>query len=351
MLMTRKAAVMYGIDDIRIENLPIPDIGPDDVLVRIRSVGVCGSDIHFYKEGRIGSVVVVPPHILGHECAGEIVGIGANVKNLKIGDKVAIEPGRPCGKCELCLKGKYNLCPEMIFMSAPHPRKLDEGAFVEYSARPAHFCFPLPEHISFDEGAMVEPLAVALQALKQGKISAGQSIAILGCGPIGLAVLIAAKAYGCSPIYMTDIMDYRLNKAKTTGATEVFNVAEEDYTEKINKLTGGRGVDAVIDTTGSEKAYMGAVAIAARGSTIVLVGMSANEMALFNIGSIIDKELFIAGVFRYNNVYQQAVNLISSGIADVKQLISHRLKFENIVEAMDIVAKKRDNVVKVIIDI
>lgn len=348
---TRKAAVMYGINDIRIENLSMPSIGPDDVMIRVKSVGICGSDIHFYKEGKIGAMTVVPPHTLGHECAGEVTAVGANVKHLKIGDRVAVEPGRPCGKCEQCTKGKYNLCPDMIFMSAPHPQKLDEGAFVEYSARPANFCFLLPDHVSFEEGAMAEPLAVALQALKRGRVTAGQSIVILGCGPIAMSILLAAKAFGCGEVYMTDILDYRLLKAEEIGATRAFNIAKEDYIKEIMTKTGGRGVDVVIDTTGNEKAYKAATDIVVRGGMIVLVGMSANEMAPLNIGAILDKELDITSVFRYDNVYQKAVNLIGSGIVDMKKLITHRLPLEEVAEGLEIVAQKKDCAIKVIIEI
>lgn len=349
---TRQAAVMYGIDDIRVERLPMPGpLGPDDVLVNIKSIGVCGSDIHFYKEGKIGAMAVVPPHTLGHECAGLIAATGSNVKNLKVGDRVAVEPGKPCGTCEFCQKGKYNLCPEMIFMSAPHPQKLDEGAFVEYSVRPAGFCFKIPDHVSYEEGAMAEPLAVALQALKRGRVSAGQTMAILGAGPIALTVLLAAKGFGCSDVYMTDVMDYRLDKAIELGATKVFNAAKEDYAAQIKKLTSGRGVDVVIDTTGNEKAYKAASEIVMNGGVIVLVGMSANEMALFNIGAILDKELDVVGVFRYDNVYQKAVNLIASGAVDMKKIITHRLPLAEINEALEIVAQKKDHAIKVIINI
>lgn len=343
---------MYGIDDIRVENICMPaKLEPDDVLVRIKSVGICGSDIHFYKEGKIGTMAVVPPHILGHECSGEIAEAGSNVKHLRVGDRVAVEPGRPCGKCEFCQKGKYNLCPDMIFMSAPHPQKLDEGAFVEYSIRPAGFCFKIPEHVSYDEGAMAEPLAVALQALKRGRVTAGQSMVILGCGPIALSILLTAKAYGCSEIYMTDIVEYRLKKAEELGALKAFNAAGTDYAAEIKKLTGGRGIDIVIDTTGNEKAYKAAVEIAMRGGVIVLVGMCADEMAQFNIGAVLDKELSIASVFRYDNVYRTAVNLLSSGMVDMMKLITHRIPLENIKEGLEIVAQRKDDCIKVVITI
>lgn len=349
---TRKAAVMYGVDDIRVEDIPMPsDMGDDDVLIRVMSVGVCGSDVHFYKEGKIGAMAVVPPHTLGHECAGEIVEVGANVKHLKVGDRVAVEPGKPCGKCEFCQKGKYNLCPDMIFMSAPHPKKLDEGAFVEYSVRPAGFCFKIPEHVTYDEGAMAEPLSVALQALKRGRVTAGQTMAILGCGPIAFSILLAAKAYGVSEIYMTDVVDYRIDKAAELGAAKAYNVAKDDYINEIIKETNGRGVDVVIDTTANDKAYESMTDIVMRGGVIVLVGMRSDEMAQLNVGAIIDKELDVTSVFRYDNVYQKAVNLIASGMVDMNKLITHKKPLEEVVEALEIAAQRKDNCIKVVVNI
>lgn len=333
----RKAAVMTGIDKMNIERIPMPVLSdPDDVLINIKSVGICGSDIHYFKEGKIGTRVVKPPHILGHECAGVIAAVGSNVTSLKIGDRVAVEPSKPCGKCEFCMKGKYNLCTDMLFMAAPHPFKHSEGAFSEYSVRPANFCFKIPDHVTFEEAAMAEPLAVALQALKRGRVSAGQTIAIIGCGPIALCVLLSAKAYGCSTIYMSDVVDYRLDYAMKLGAYKVFNAASVDYVSEILKETEGRGVDVVIDTTGSEKAYPAAVDLVMRGGVIVLVGNGVNRIVPFNVGAVLDKELDVVGVFRYDNIYRKAIDLIASGAVDLKKIITHRYPVEDITEAFSV---------------
>jgi len=346
MLEKRKVAVMHGINDITVEELPIPELINDgDVLVKVRSVGICGSDIHFYKDGRIGAMVLEYPHVLGHECAGEVVKVGTAVNNLKIGDRVAVEPGRPCLKCEFCQKGKYNLCPDMEFMSAP-----TEGAFTEYTVRPAHFCFKLPDNVSYDEGAMCEPLAVALQALKQGQVCGGKSVAIMGCGPIALTTLLACKAYGCTNIYMTDVVDYRLKKAEELGATKAINSAKVDATQEIKALTNGCGVDVVFDATGLDVVYRMVTDIVVRGGFIVLVGMGPKEYSEINIAAIRDNENSLVGVFRYNNVYKQAIDLIAKGLVDMTQIISHNVGLDDIVEAMVMVHDKKDGAIKVVIN-
>ena len=343
----RRAAVMTRLDDVIVTVIPMPELkDPDDVLIKIKSVGVCGSDIHFYKEGHIGPRYITPPHVLGHESAGEVVAVGTDVVNLKVGDRVALEPGRPCGKCEQCIRGKYNLCKDMRFMAASA-----EGAFVEYCVRPAHFCFKLPDSMSFDEGAMLEPLAVALQSLKLGHVKIGDSLAILGAGPIALAILMAARAAGATRIYLTDTIDYRLEKAMEMGATGVFNVTKCDYVKEIKDATGGRGVDAVIETTGSDAVYKTMTDVAMRGGTIALVGMGPQEYAAVNIAALRDNELTLTGVFRYENVYQDAVNLVASGLIDIKQLITHVMPLDDIKEAFETVFQKKDNVIKVVIHI
>lgn len=349
----RKAAVMHGINSITVEKIDMVEPKDDEVLVNIKSVGICGSDIAYYTKGRTGVAEVKPPHILGHECSGEVVKIGQNVKNIKVGDRVAVEPGKPCGKCQLCLEGKYNLCNEMIFMSTPNPNpmKKGEGAFVEYSTRPSEFVFPIPENMTFDEAAMIEPLAVALQALEKGNIKAGKSALILGCGPIGLCILLALKAYGCTDIYMTDIVDYRLKQAKELGATKVFNALEEDYEEIINKLTNGKGIDVVFDTTCNEKAIQSAVNLVAKAGNIVLVGVSTRTDMPFDMVQILKKEITIRSSFRYNNKYPLAIKLVASGLIDIKKIISHKMPIEEISEAMKMVSDKTEGVIKVVLNI
>ena len=349
MITKRKAAIFYGINDIRMEERDIPKMGPDDVVVKVKAVGLCGSDVHFYKEGRIGPYIPQPGHIIGHESAGEIVAVGENVKNRKVGDRVAMEPGTPCGHCDLCKEGKYNLCKDMMFMGHPDPCR--EGAMVEYTVLSAGFTYLLPDTMSFEEGAMMEPLAVAMQALKRGRVKAGDTIAIYGCGPIGLSMLLAAKAFGCAEIYMSDGVQYRLDYAKQFGATKVFSSKDGSFEKGIMEATKGRGVDVVIEAAGSIEAYKHVTNTAKRGGVVVFVGMASEEMFPINVFEITDRELDITSVFRYANVYEQAIRLAGAGLIDMKKLITHRMPLENVAEAMDIAYEKRDNAIKIVLTI
>lgn len=347
MVTKRKAVVFYGVNDVRVEEIDVPKMEPDDVLVKIKAVGVCGSDVHFYKEGRIGPYVPKPGHIIGHESAGEIVAVGANVKDRKVGDRVAIEPGTPCGHCDLCKEGKYNLCREMMFMGHPDPCR--EGAMAEYVVTAAGFTYLLPETMTYEEGAMMEPLAVAMQALKRGRVKAGDTIAIYGCGPIGLSMLLAAKAFGCAEIYMSDRIQYRLDYAKQFGATKVFNAKDGDFEKGVMEATHGRGVDVVIEAAGSTEAYKHVTNTAKRGGVVVFVGMAAEEMFPINVFEITDKELDVTSVFRYANVYEQAIRLAGAGLIDMKKLVTHKMPLSKAGEAMDAAHEKRDNAIKIVL--
>ena len=191
-----QAGVMYGVDDIRVEEVDFPQMKPGDVLIKIKAVGICGSDVHYYKHGRIGSYVVAKPLILGHECAGEIVEVASDVKGFQPGDRVAVEPGYTCRKCVYCKTGRYNLCPDVTFMATPPI----DGAFVEYVAWPADFVYRLPENLTFAHGALMEPLAVGMHAVRRSRLKPGEPIVILGAGTIGLVTILAAKAAGAGEI-------------------------------------------------------------------------------------------------------------------------------------------------------
>lgn len=348
MANTRKAAVFMGKDQMVVKDVPMVDCGDDDVVVNIKAVGVCGSDVHFFKEGRIGPYVPQPGHIIGHESAGVISAVGKNVKHRKVGDRVAIEPGTPCGQCEFCQSGRYNLCLDMMFLGHPDPCR--EGAMAEYVVTKASSTFILPEEMSFAEGAMMEPLAVALMALKRGKVTAGMNVAILGSGPIGLSLLLACKAFGCQAVYMTDIEEARLEFAERLGATKAYN-AKGDYISEILADTHGAGCDVVIEAAGDESAYLTCTKVAKRGGTIVFVGMTAKEEFPINVFDISDKELEITSIFRYANVYQQGINLASSGAIDMNSIITHNFPLDDVVEAIEVAHSKRDNAMKVVLTV
>lgn len=207
---TMKAAIMHNTREIRIETLPVPDISQDEVLIKVMAVGICGSDLHYYTNGRIGNYVVEKPFILGHECAGEIAAVGSSVDQFKVGDRVAVEPGVTCGRCEACKEGRYNLCPDVQFLATPPV----DGAFVQYIKIRQDFVFSIPDSLSYEHAALIEPFSVGIHAAMRTKLQPGSTIAIMGMGPVGLMAVAAAKAFGASTIIVTDLEPLRLNAAK-----------------------------------------------------------------------------------------------------------------------------------------
>lgn len=203
-----KAAVMHNTREIKIETLPVPDINHDEVLIKVMAVGICGSDLHYYTNGRIGNYVVEKPFILGHECAGEIAAVGSSVDQFKVGDRVAVEPGVTCGRCEACKEGRYNLCPDVQFLATPPV----DGAFVQYIKMRQDFVFLIPDSLSYEEAALIEPFSVGIHAAARTKLQPGSTIAIMGMGPVGLMAVAAAKAFGAGTIIVTDLEPLRLDR-------------------------------------------------------------------------------------------------------------------------------------------
>lgn len=224
-----KVAVMEDIGKMNLVERPIPKPQKNEVLVKLEYVGICGSDLHYYEHGRIGDYIVKPPFVLGHEASGIIVEIGENVKNLKLGDRVALEPGKTCGNCEFCKKGLYNLCPDVVFFATPPV----DGVFQEYVAHEAALCFKLPDNMTTLEGALIEPLAVGFHAAIQGDAHLGQTAVVMGAGCIGLVSILALKARGVNNIYVVDIIEKRLEKARELGATGIINGREKMQLRKF----------------------------------------------------------------------------------------------------------------------
>ena len=236
--MLQKSAVMRGTDNMVIKEIPVPEIKDKEVLVSLEYVGICGSDVHYYHNGNCGAykVDLSQDFMLGHECAGTVVEVGKDVENLKPGDRVALEPGITCGKCEFCKSGHYNLCPDVVFLATPPVQGCNE----EFIAFPEDMCFKLPDNVSTKEGALIEPLSVGFYAAEQGAVGTGDTVVILGSGCIGLVTLLACKAHGAGQIIVADLVQARLDKAMELGATAVINSGKEDALEKIKELTGGR---------------------------------------------------------------------------------------------------------------
>lgn len=345
--MTNKAIFMHGTNDMVWKDVEMPVVTEKDVLIKVDIVGICGSDVHYYQHGRIGDFVVDGDFILGHECAGEVVEVGSGVKNLVVGDRVALEPGKTCGKCDACKSGLYNLCPDVEFFATPPYH----GVFTNYVAHPADMCFKLPENVSNLEGALVEPLAVGLHATSKGNVGLGDTVVIFGTGCIGLVTLLASKARGASKIILVDVLENRLKTAQRLGATHIINAREEDVLKKIDEITEGQGAHVVIDTAGAEITVKQTADVVRRGGTIVLVGMTPKDEVEFNFMKLMGKEGELKTIFRYRNLYPVAINAIASGAINVKDIVSHEFDFENTKEAFDFVVNNARDVVKAVIKI
>ncbi len=342
-----RVAIMEGIGKMGFTQRPIPTPKEDEVLVKLEYVGICGSDMHYYETGAIGDFVVEPPFVLGHEPGGTVVEVGSKVTHLKVGDRVALEPGKTCGHCRFCREGKYNLCPDVVFFATPPV----DGVFQEYVAHQADLCFKLPDNVSTLEGALIEPLAVGFHAAIQGDAHLGQKAVVMGAGCIGLVSLMALKARGVQEVYVVDVMDKRLDKALELGATAVINGKKEDVVARLNQLTGGMGTDLAIDTAGSEFTVRQAIMAAAKGSTIVLVGYSRTGEMNMPTDFILNKELTLKSVFRYRHIYPIAIEAVASGKVNLKGIVSNIFPLSDIQNAMDESIRNKADIVKSVIKI
>lgn len=342
-----RVAIMEGIGKMGFTQRPIPTPKEDEVLVKLEYVGICGSDMHYYETGAIGDFVVEPPFVLGHEPGGTVVEVGSKVTHLKVGDRVALEPGKTCGHCRFCREGKYNLCPDVVFFATPPV----DGVFQEYVAHQADLCFKLPDNVSTLEGALIEPLAVGFHAAIQGDAHLGQKAVVMGAGCIGLVSLMALKARGVEEVYVVDVMDKRLDKAMELGATAVINGKREDVVARLNELTGGAGTDLAIDTAGSEFTVRQAIMAAAKGSTIVLVGYSKSGEMNMPTDFILNKELTLKSVFRYRHIYPIAIEAVASGKVNLKGIVSNIFPLSDIQHAMDESVRNKADIVKSVIKI
>ncbi|MDC7125077.1 MAG: NAD(P)-dependent alcohol dehydrogenase [Spirochaetales bacterium] len=347
MKKTMKAAVMTGIGAMDYISVDCPEPKSDQVLVKIEYVGICGSDMHYYETGRIGSYIVEPPFVLGHESAGSVVAVGRDVKNLKVGDRVALEPGETCGKCQYCRSGNYNLCPDVVFFATPPYG----GTFQEYVAHNADLCFKLPDNVSTLAGAMIEPLAVGFHAAGQAGASFGQTAVVLGSGAIGMVTMMALKAKGVSRVFVVDIEQKRLEKALELGADAVINGREVDAVEQLMAFTNGAGVDIAVETAGSEITSNQAIHMVKKGSTVVMVGYSASGKVNLEMGLAIDKELTFKTVFRYRHIYPMAIEAVAQGKVNIDGLVTDIFEFEDIQRAMDESCRNKADIVKAAIKI
>jgi len=312
---------------------PVPEIGDDDVLISMQQVGICGSDVHYWTHGAIGDFVVEKPMILGHEAAGKIVSCGKNVTHLKAGDRVCIEPGYPTVQDDFAKTGRYNLSP--VFFCATPP---DDGCLSRFYKHKGAFCYKLPENMSYEEGAFIEPLSVGIHSCRRGGVSLGKNVLIMGAGPIGLVNLLVAKSMGASKVVVVDLNESRLKLATDIGATGtiVSKIGDDpkDLAKRVHELIGD-APDVTIECTGAESCIQTAVYATKSGGCAVMVGMGKEEVK-FPILNACCREVDIRGVFRYCNTWPTAINMISSGTVDVKPLITHRVTLENAIEGFNL---------------
>jgi len=338
-----KALVLEKQHDLRIRDIDLPlTLGPDDVRIRIHTVGVCGSDVHYYTHGRIGPFIVDQPMVLGHEAAGTVVEVGSNVTHLTKGDRVCMEPGIPDPTSKASRLGLYNVDPAVVFWATPPVH----GCLTPEVIHPAAFAYKLPDHVSFAEGALVEPFAIGMQAAVKARIKPGDVAVVIGAGTIGLMTALAALAGGASRVLVSDLMVEKLAIAQRYEGITAVNVREHSLQDKVAEATGGWGADVVFEASGSARAYGDALAAVCPGGALVLVGMPV-EPVPFDVVAAQAKEIRIETVFRYANVYERAVKLIASGKVDLEPLISATFPFEQGVEAFERAASAQPGDVKV----
>lgn len=345
--MDNRTAYLVEEKSLVIMDSQMPECGEDDVVVEMKHVGICGSDMLFFNDPTVGGTRETKlPIVLGHEGAGIVVEKGRNVKHLETGDVVALEPGVPCGKCEMCLSGHYNMCPDVVFFAAP-PFKT--GAYSKYVRHPAYLTFKLPEGMSTLEGAMVEPFSVSLSALSHSSAMPGKRAVILGAGCIGQTTLLALKAAGVDHVLIADILDNRLQKAKELGAEYAVNTSKEDITKTIGNYWGGKKADIVYETAGSHiTAQMGPQLLDRLGE-LVIVGNIHHPVTL-DVLAMSKLEATMKTVWRYANTYPKAIDMISLKKANVKDVVTDVFKFDDIQKAFETSLFDKKNVVKTIIE-
>lgn len=318
---TMRAAVLESAGVVRLAERPVPEPEPDEILVQVTAVGVCGSDVHYYRDGRIGDFVVEGPLVLGHEVGGRVVAVGSGVDAARVGERVSIEPQRPCRVCSQCKAGRYNLCPQMRFYATPPV----DGAFCDYVTIQADFAYPVPDSVSDDAAALMEPLSVGLWAAGKAGIGVGSRVLIAGAGPIGAVCAQVARAFGAAEVIVADPVPARRDAVRQLGATVAVDPARDDVT--------GLAVDAFIDASGAEPAVVAGIRAVRPGGSVVLVGMGSDTVAL-PIPVIQTRELKLTGVFRYAGTWPAAVHLVSSGAVDLDALVTARFGLEQAEQAL-----------------
>lgn len=337
-----RALVLEKKGELSLREIALPlDVGPDDVKIAIHTVGVCGSDVHYYTHGAIGSYVVRAPMVLGHEAAGIVVETGANVETFKVGDRVCMEPGVPNLSSRATKLGIYNVDPDVSFWATPPVH----GVLAPYAVHPAAFTYKLPDNVSFAEGAMVEPFAIGMQAASRARIVPGDVAVVVGCGPIGIMIALAALAGGCSKVLISDFSAPKLKIAAQYAGIVPVNIGEQSLADAVATATDNWGADIVFEASGSPRAFANLFDVVRPGGAVVLVGLPVEPVVL-NVPAAISKEVRIETVFRYANIFDRALQLIASGKVDLKPLITGTYDFADSIKAFERAAQGKPEDVK-----
>jgi L-iditol 2-dehydrogenase len=345
--VTVRVAELAAPRQIRLTEAPMPVVGPHDVLVRVRAVGICGSDLHYYAEGRIGEQRLVPGHILGHEVAGVVEAVGPEVEDLRPGTAVAVDPAIHCGRCRHCAAGNPNFCVRLRFFGSPPT----PGALREYLSHPGHLVTPLPEAMSLAEGAALEPLGVAVHAVDLGHLAVGDVVAVFGCGPIGLLIGRMAQLAGARAVWLTEVLPHRAAAAAGLGLPVALDASREDLVRRLMEGTGGEGVDVAFEAAGSETATAQALEVLRPGGTLVLVGYWRTERLTLAGIRAMRKGLTVRFVRRMKNTFPRAVALARDGHVKLSALITHEFPLERVAEAFARAEQRAPDVIKAIVSL
>ena len=319
-----RASVLLGARELTIEERPVPAPAADEVLVRVGAVGVCGSDVHYFREGRIGDFVVEAPLVLGHEVGGVVVAVGTDVDPARVGTRVAIEPQRPCGRCRECRVGKYNLCPDMEFFATPPI----DGAFAEFVTIQSSFAHDIPDNLTDEAAALLEPLSVAIASVRKARIEPGSTVLIAGAGPIGIITAQTARAFGAGEVIVSDLVEARRERALQYGATRVIDPRTVDPADLDVPI------DAFIDASGAAPAVQSGIRAVRPAGAAVLVGLGNSEMTL-PVEAIQNREITVTGIFRYTETWPVAIQLVASGQVDLDSLVTGRFGLNEVEQALE----------------
>lgn len=343
-----KAALLTGLRRFEIADVPAPAIVRDtDVLIRIRTVGVCGSDIHYYKEGRIGSQIVGYPFTVGHESAGIVEGIGRGVTRVRPGQRIAIDPAVSCGTCDQCVAGREHTCRNLLFLGCPGQL---EGCLAEYLVMPEQSCYSIPDHMTFDEAALSEPLAIGVYAVGRSGIGPGAGVVILGSGPIGMSVLHVVRTQRCGKVFITDRIDERLRQAAVCDPDWSGNPDRDDVVAELHRRAP-LGLDAVFECSGDPAAILQGVQLLKPGGTLVIVGIPGVDAVALPVHELRRKEITIVNVRRQVHCTQKALDLLASGAVAMDALATHSFTLDRTQDAFDLVSGYKDGVMKAMITI